>query len=273
MRSRVLIGVAAVAVVLCAGYALDSWVGDDGRPAGEAAAAAPSYEGHMLAAGTKVSRTPRCAAGSIRPVSEAGGAVAALLIRPTTARRKPGGTPISSFGLVNVNGVRTVFGVLHERLTADCRATWLRVQLPIRPNGSVGWVRVRDVRRFKVATSVTVDLSDRNVTVRQGSRTVLSVDAAIGKPATPTPTGRFYVNQRLLASDPTGPWGPGGVGVSAFSPVLQDWAQGGPIAIHGTNTPQLIGSAVSNGCVRISNFNLRELMRLAPEGTPVVIRA
>jgi lipoprotein-anchoring transpeptidase ErfK/SrfK len=174
---------------------------------------------------------------------------------------------------VNVNGVRTVFGVLDERLAADCRATWLRVQLPIRPNGSVGWVRSRDVRRFKVATRVTVDLSERNVTVMQGDREVLSVDAAIGKPATPTPTGRFYVNQRLLASDPTGPWGPGGVGVSAFSPVLQDWAQGGPIAIHGTNTPQLIGSAVSNGCVRISNFHLRQLMRLAPEGTPVVIRA
>jgi L,D-transpeptidase catalytic domain len=270
MRSRVSVG---VAFMLCAVFALGSWLRDDELPVAPVAATAPDYEGHMLAAGTNVRETPRCVAGSIQPVSEPGGAVAARLIRPTTARRTPGGTPISGFGLVNINGVRTVFGVLHERLGADCRATWLRVQLPIRPNGSVGWVRVRDVRRFKVAARVTVDLSERNVTVVQGGRKVLSVDAAIGKPETPTPTGRFYVNQRLLASDPTGPWGPGGVGVSAFSPVLQDWAQGGPIAIHGTNTPQLIGSAVSNGCVRISNFNLRQLMRLAPEGTPVVIRA
>ena len=81
------------------------------------------------------------------------------------------------------------------------------------------------------------------------------------------------MNQRLVAPDPAGPFGPGAVGVSAFSPVLQYWAQGGPIAIHGTNQPELLGQAVSHGCVRVANDVLIRLYRLADEGTPVEIRA
>lgn len=214
-----------------------------------------------------------CRPGTIRTLGTRSAAEAVLVVRPTAARRSPAGAVVARFGLRNVNGVRTVFGVIGARLGADCRPTWYRVQLPIRPNGSSGWVRAADVSRFAVATRVVVDLSERRVTVLRGDRVVMRARAAIGKPETPTPTGRFYVNQRLLAADPTGPWGPGGVGVSAYSPVLVNWAQGGPIAIHGTNTPHLIGSAVSNGCVRISNYDLRTLMDLAPEGTPVVIRA
>lgn len=210
-----------------------------------------------------------CAAG----VQLAEEGLAARVVRATSARTRPGGRVIARFGLRNVNGVRTVFGVRASRVGRDCASRWLRVQLPIRPNGIEGWVRARDVRLFEVPTRVTVDLSERRVVVTHGTRRVLDVAAAIGNTATPTPLGRFYVNQRLRASDPTGPWGPGGVGISAFSPVLLDWAQGGPIAIHGTNQPRLIGGAVSHGCVRVSNYALLQLMRLAPEGTPVVIRA
>ncbi len=215
----------------------------------------------------------RCVAGTVRPTGSSTAAVAALVVRPTVARRAPGGTAITRLARRNVNGVRTVLAVRGVRLGADCRASWYRVQLPVRPNGTTGWVSARDVRRFVVDTRVVVDLSDRLVTVYRDGERVLRVRAAVGKAATPTPTGHFYVNQRLLADDPTGPWGPGGVGVSAFSPVLVDWAQGGPIAIHGTNQPYLIGDAVSNGCVRISNYHLRQLMDIAIEGTPVLIRA
>ena len=95
---------------------------------------------------------------------------------------------------------------------------------------------------------------------------------AVGRPETPTPTGSYYVNQRLLAADPSGPWGPGGIGISAFSPVLVDWPQGGPIAIHGTDEPWTIGRAVSHGCLRIDNNVLARLIRLVPDGTPVRIR-
>ena len=102
---------------------------------------------------------------------------------------------------------------------------------------------------------------------------MLRSTVAIGAPGTPTPTGRYYVNQRLIASDPDGPWGPGALGISAFSDVLQEWIQGGPIAIHGTNDPSSIGHAVSHGCVRLPNDVLMKVFNTADAGTPVIIQA
>ena len=168
-------------------------------------------------------------------------------------------------------GARTVFSVLGERVDGGCRATWLHVELPIRPNGATGWVRAADVRVSRVRTTILVDLSRHRVRLYRDGRLVLSSPAAIGSPATPTPTGRYYVNQRLIPSDPHGPFGPGAVGISAFSPVLTGWAQGGPVAIHGTNEPWSIGRSVSNGCIRIPNPAARRLFRAAVEGTPVII--
>jgi L,D-transpeptidase catalytic domain len=190
--------------------------------------------------------------------------------RTTRAFATPTGRALGSLGLRNENGVQMVLGVL---AVAECKERWYRVQLPMRPNGVVGWVRAADVGLRPVRTRIVVDLGDRTVTMHRNGRRVIHTTAAVGAPDTPTPTGRYYVNQRLVAPDPSGPFGPGAVGVSAFSPVLQHWAQGGPIAIHGTNQPHLLGGAVSHGCVRIRNDVLIRLYRLADEGTPVEIRA
>ena len=54
--------------------------------------------------------------------------------------------------------------------------------------------------------------------------------------------------------------------------MLHDWAQGGPIAIHGTNEAELLGSAVSHGCIRVANDVVEQLWKLVPTGTPVLIR-
>jgi lipoprotein-anchoring transpeptidase ErfK/SrfK len=170
----------------------------------------------------------------------------------------------------NVNGVAMVLGVLG---TARCPERWYRVQVPAWPNGSTGWIRARDVSLKPVRTRVVVDLGLRRMTLYRDGRVLLRAPAAIGAPGTPTPIGAYYVNQRLLAPDPSGPFGPGAVGISAFSPVLRHWPQGGPIAIHGTNRPDLIGAAASHGCIRIRNDLLRRVYRLAVPGTPVVIRA
>ena len=149
--------------------------------------------------------------------------------------------------------------MLSKRVGAGCGAQWYRVQLPLKPNGSTGWVRATDVELAPVTTRIEVDLSERRVTLFDRGRRVLSATAAIGSPQTPTPTGRYYVNQRLVPDDPSGPFGPGAIGISAFSEVLTGWTQGGPIAIHGTNRPDLLGRAVSNGCIRVRNDLLRRL--------------
>jgi lipoprotein-anchoring transpeptidase ErfK/SrfK len=213
-----------------------------------------------------------CAAGSQQIVGARDVSVAAVVIRPATAYREPGRRPLAKFGLRNVNGAATVFSVLGRRVDSRCRSTWLHVQLPIRPNGATGWVRADHVATVPVRTRIVVDLSDRRVSFFDKGRLVLSSRAAIGSSATPTPLGRYYVNQRLIPTDRSGPFGPGAVGISAFSPVLTGWAQGGPIAIHGTNQPWSIGQAVSNGCIRLPNPVLTRLFRQTPAGTPVLIR-
>ena len=89
----------------------------------------------------------------------------------------------------------------------------------------------------------------------------------------PTPTGSFYVDVRYRLTDKTGPYGPGLLGVAAYSEADQGWAAGNPIAIHGTNAPSLIGTRASNGCIRVTNENIVRIMKLVPTGTPVEIRA
>lgn len=213
-----------------------------------------------------------CIPGSIHAMRTDRLSYAVVAIRPVNARRVPAARSSRRFEVRNANGVPTVFGVLAGRFDRWCRATHFKVQLPIRPNGATGWVRARDVRLRTVHTRIAVDLSQRRITLFRDGRPELVMSAAIGAPSTPTPTGRFYVNQRLLASNPLGDYGPGAVGISAFSPVLLNWPQGGPIAIHGTNAPGMIGFAVSHGCLRVRNVDIRKLLRVVEEGTPVEIR-
>jgi hypothetical protein len=208
----------------------------------------------------------KCARPAVRGANLS---LAAVVTRPLSAFRTPGHRPIGRFGLLNINGVDSVFGVLGQ----TCDGSWLHVQLPLRPNGATGWVRADHVRQFAVHTRIVVDVSARTVRFFRDGRLVVRTTAAVGSSATPTPLGRYYVNQRLIPSDPGGPFGPGALGISAFSPVLTGWVQGGPVAIHGTNEPWSIGHAVSNGCIRIPNAVLKRMFARTPAGTPVIIEA
>jgi lipoprotein-anchoring transpeptidase ErfK/SrfK len=226
----------------------------------------------LAVAAAAPARGVACSSRAERPLASPGGAWLAQATRSVTAFRAPGVRPFARFGVRNVNGAVTIFGVIGERLDDTCRPVWIHVALPMRPNGITGWVPAAKVRVAAVHTRIVVDVSRRSVRLYKWGRLVLRSRAAVGSSATPTPVGRFYVNQKLVPSDPGGPFGPGAVGISAFSPVLTGWAQGGPIAIHGTNEPWSIGRPVSNGCIRLPNPVLRRLFSQARVGTPVLIR-
>jgi lipoprotein-anchoring transpeptidase ErfK/SrfK len=215
-------------------------------------------------------RPKHCRAGS-HVVGSSRVALAAIVRKHATAYRRPGRRPFARFGRLNQNDYPTVFRVVSAIRGRDCRATWYRVQLPIKPNGVEGYVRAAVVTVASVRTRIVVQVSKRRLTFFRHGRPVLHTTVAVGSSATPTPTGSYYVNQRLIPSDPGGPYGPGAIGISAFSNVLTGWAQGGPVAIHGTNEPWSIGRAVSNGCIRVRNPVLRRLFADTPAGTPVVI--
>jgi L,D-transpeptidase catalytic domain len=218
----------------------------------------------------QVTKAHRCKPG-LRRLGSLRVAYAGVAQRPLRAYRRPGRAAFASFGLQNLNGVATVFGVRGAVVDRSCRTTWFHVQLPMRPNGATGYVRARALWVTRVRTRIEVDVSARRLTFFRRGREVLHARIAVGSSATPTPIGRFYVNQRLIPSNPYGPYGPGAIGISAFSNVLTGWTQGGPVAIHGTNEPWSIGHAVSNGCIRLPNAVLRRLFRATPAGTPVVV--
>src|SRR2546423_664492 len=201
-----------------------------------------------------------CHAGVLHPVGTATTAFAALLRSDVQAYQKPGGPALAHFGKLNENGYPTTFSLVGAILTRSCAASWYRVKLPMRPNGVAGYVRPSDVLVQKVTTRIEVDVSARELSFFSGRKLVLKTAVAVGSPSTPTPIGRFYVDQRIVATHPDGPYGPAALGVSAFSDVLTGRAQGVPIGIHGTNAPSSIGHAVSNGGIRLPNATLTNLL-------------
>ncbi|MGN6797746.1 MAG: L,D-transpeptidase [Gaiellaceae bacterium] len=221
---------------------------------------------------TPAPAAPHCSITQERDLTSARVSYAGFARNGAVAYRTPGGKVIARFGRENVNHYPTYFGVLGKRVDKDCRALWYRVQLPIRPNGAIGWVRASSLELHRVALRIEVDVSRRQLTLYRADRRVLKATVAVGSPATPTPIGRYYVNQILVPSNTSGPFGPAALGISAFSPVLTGWAQGGPVAIHGTNEPWSIGHAVSNGCIRLPNGTLTRLFKIVPPGTQVIIR-
>ena len=221
--------------------------------------------------GSRPAPPRRCTSGAERTLGSAGRAYFAVATHGAVAYRVPGRAVLARFGATNVNGFPTTFGIVDVRFGVDCRASWYRAQLPLRPNGLTGWIAARDLEVRSVPARVEVDLSARTLTLYERGIVAWRAAVAVGSPATPTPTGRFYVNQRLVPTDTHGPFGPGAIGISAFSNVLTGWTQGGPVAIHGTNEPWSIGHAVSNGCIRLPNATLSRLFKFAVAGTPVII--
>jgi L,D-transpeptidase-like protein len=164
------------------------------------------------------------------------------------------------------------FGTPRVFLVTEDDGDWLRVLLPMRPNGSEGWVRGEDVALASNPYRIEVDLSDFQVTAYKYDEEILKSSAAIGTGGTPTPTGLFFTTILAKPSDPASPYGKYAYGLSAFSEVLTSFAGGeGQVAIHGTNQPSLIGSQVSHGCIRVDNPTITKLARLIPLGTPVRI--
>ncbi len=147
---------------------------------------------------------------------------------------------------------------------------WYRVLLPIRPNGSAGWVSEDDVRIQQRHDRLVVDLSQRTLEHYHDGELVDRFRVGIGTEQYPTGTGTFYVWARVPFENPNQPYGIFALGLSGFSPVLSDWPGEGRMAVHGTPYASNRGQAVSHGCVRVYNPDMETLVDV-PLGTPVII--
>lgn len=149
---------------------------------------------------------------------------------------------------------------------------WFRVRLPIRPNGSTGWVRARDVTTHRIHQRIVVDLSSHLLSYFRRGTLLTRLTVAAGASSTPTAPGSYFVWAQVSYDNPAGPYGAYALGLSGFSRVLTEWPGGGRLAIHGTADPSDIGRDVSNGCIRVYNPDLLQELRGVPLGTPVLIR-
>jgi lipoprotein-anchoring transpeptidase ErfK/SrfK len=151
---------------------------------------------------------------------------------------------------------------------------WARVLLPIRPNGSSGWVRTRDVRITPNDYRVRVELGAHTITITQNDAVVYQGPVAIGADETPTPVGEYYVRVKVRAIDPDTVYGPYAWGLSSHSDVLETFNGGdAEIGIHGNNDASVLGTNVTHGCVRMDNDAITELTKIIRLGTPVDIVA
>lgn len=150
---------------------------------------------------------------------------------------------------------------------------WLKVQIPVRPNGTEGWIPADEADLSSHFVRARVNLTERSVTVWDGDEIIAATDAVIGKETTPTPLGTFFVNDLVEKFDGSA-FGPWILSLSGFSEALETFGGGVPvIAIHGTNRPELMGGAHSNGCIRVPNDVVTFLAENVPMGTPVEITA
>lgn len=191
--------------------------------------------------------------------------VAAAVV-PQVAVYPTAGAPASTtiLGNPNEDHALLVFLVLEEQ------GDWLHVDLPVRPNGSTGWIRRADVTTSSNSYQVKVELGAHHITVTNADQVILDAPVAVGKSDTPTPGGVYYIKELLKAPNPNGAYGPYAYGISGFSDVITQFnGSNGPIGIHGTNDPSSIGHDVSHGCIRMTNDNIMKLVPVLPIGTPV----
>jgi hypothetical protein len=174
--------------------------------------------------------------------------------------------PVRSMKNPTREGVLLIFGVLEEQ------GDWLRVMLPMRPNGSSGWIKAKDVRIRKVPNRIVIDRSDRKLRVLRGNEQLFEAPVAVGTGKTPTPIAKSYVDISVPFKNTGGAYGAHMLSVAAYSEVLKNFGGGvGQIAIHGTNNRGSVGKEASNGCIRLYNEDILKLREFAPTGTPVEI--
>ncbi|WP_380164762.1 L,D-transpeptidase [Jannaschia sp. R86511] len=155
-------------------------------------------------------------------------------------------------------------------LADDPGRGWYEVMVPVRPNGSTGFVRAQDVSIARVPYRLPMSVADNELTLYQDDEVLRTMPAASGTGDTPTPLGLFYLTELL---EPTNAgYGPYAYGLSGFSEVLDSFGGGpGQIGLHGTDDATSVGRAVSAGCIRLSDDDITYLAELLPLGTPITI--
>jgi len=134
-------------------------------------------------------------------------------------------------------------------------------------------------RRFRPGT-IVIRNSERRLYLVLNRRQAIRYKVAVGKRGMSW-TGRTYIDGKYVKPA----WSPSAI-VKRDFPHLPDVIPGGApnnpmgiaaltlsgdeYAIHGTNRPNSIGRAVSYGCIRMHNRDIRDLFKRVGVRTPVI---
>jgi lipoprotein-anchoring transpeptidase ErfK/SrfK len=263
-RQRIMVTAGALAVVVLAvlGVAAFSGVGgDDDSPAASLSAAPPGAPESDRWEFVPEERQPAARRAQT-------GYVAARLTSATVLRSRPGGRALARVSAKTEWGSRRVLSVVKRD------GKWLGVLAPQLDNGEIGWIPASKTRLRRLSYSIHSDLSSRTIVVRRGKSVIRRMRVAVGSSATPTPTGRFAVTDKLRVTDESSPYGCCVVALTGHQQKLPaTWTGGDRLAIHATADPTDIGKGVSAGCMRGVPSQLRWLLDSVPLGTPVFIRS
>lgn len=190
--------------------------------------------------------------------------IAAAFARPTRTSRR-----IARLHWYTEDGFPEIYLLLRAHWDAGGHE-WVRLRLPMRPNGTTGWVRVRDLGRFYLTREqIVVDRVRLRIRLYRDGRVLSSAPVSVGKPSTPTPAGHFWIRERFAIGDPGSGYWPYAFGTSDYS-TLTDWPRGGVIGIHGPYyQPWAIPGRVSHGCIRLRAADDAWLANHISVGTPL----
>lgn len=126
-------------------------------------------------------------------------------------------------------------------------------------------------------TSVVIRLESRQLELYEADQLIQRYDIAVGQDTWETPVGHFAVldmrrhplwqhpiTGEAVATGPDNPLGSRWIGFAYDS--------GYHIGIHGTNQEELMGQAVSHGCVRMRDADVQGLFNQLAIGTPITVR-
>jgi lipoprotein-anchoring transpeptidase ErfK/SrfK len=201
--------------------------------------------------------------------------IARLVITTPVRSRPGGGRLLGKLGAIRpLTSQQTAVPV--RRHGRDKKGNdWLRVPLPGRPLGRVGWIPAANATIVHTHWRLVVDRKKREATLYRDKRAKRRFEVVVGKATTPTPKGHFFLEEHVpqSAGSVLGPWA---LATSAFSTVLQEFGGSpGQVALHGRSGALLndpLGTAASHGCIRFDNRVIRQLSALLPNGTPIDIR-
>lgn len=231
-----------------------------------AATEAPAAEAIPTVAGNQVSRVATAVAG-----------VSSIDVYQSPAGERltlPGSDGPLSIANPSEDGVPAVFLIKSTANAGSPAEPWLEVALPVRPNGSKGWIKASSVSVTEHRYRIVVELGAHRLTLFNDGQVAERFPIGVGTGDTPTPGGEFYIKELLQPPNPNGSYGTYAYGLSGYSDVLQSFNGGsGVVGIHGTNDDSTIGRDVSHGCIRLHNSDIEKLVGILPLGVPVEIRA